>query len=163
MTSPDDLRVGDVERDAVATALHDHFAAGRLAREELEERLGTALAARTRADLREIVRDLPEPHGLPEPPRAPAARPFHPAWGHPAWAHPAWGHHPARGHRHPARHGPHHRRFPAFPVLLAVFLLVGFSAGFGAAVPAVLALAMLVWTVRAAAFAAARRPRRPVR
>ncbi|MFI6515851.1 DUF1707 domain-containing protein [Spirillospora sp. NPDC050679] len=162
MTTLDDLRVGDVERDAVATALHDHFAAGRLAREELEERLDTVLAAKTRADLREVVRDLPEPHGLPEPPRSPAARPFHPAWGHPAWAHPAWDHRAARGHRHLARRG-HHRHFPAFPVLLAVFLLVGFSAGFGAAVPAVLALAMLVWTVRAVALATGRRPRRQVR
>ncbi|WP_067482444.1 DUF1707 SHOCT-like domain-containing protein [Actinomadura hibisca] len=158
MTRPDDLRVGDIERDAVATALHDHFAAGRLTREELEERLDTALAAKTRTDLREIVRDLPEPHGLPEPPQAPTAQPPRPTWGH----HQAWGGHPARRRHHLTHHG-HHGRPHGFPVLLAVFLIVGFSAGFGAAVPTVLALAMLIWVVRAVVFATTQRPRRPIR
>lgn len=58
-----ELRVGDAERDAVASALHEHFAQGRLDREELDERLSAALAAKTVGDLREVIRDLPAtPH-----------------------------------------------------------------------------------------------------
>ncbi|MGI5230995.1 DUF1707 SHOCT-like domain-containing protein [Actinoallomurus sp. CA-142502] len=57
--SPEQLRVGDAERDEVTAALHEHFAQGRLTREELDERLTAALSARTVADLRAITRDLP--------------------------------------------------------------------------------------------------------
>lgn len=57
--SAEQLRVGDAERDEVTTALHEHFAQGRLTREELDERLTAALSARTVGDLRAITRDLP--------------------------------------------------------------------------------------------------------
>ncbi len=57
--SPERLRVGDAERDEVTSALHEHFAQGRLDREELDERLTATLSARTAGDLREVVRDLP--------------------------------------------------------------------------------------------------------
>ncbi|MEU6037529.1 DUF1707 domain-containing protein [Actinomadura sp. NPDC047616] len=138
--APDRLRIGDTERDAVAVALHDHFAAGRLTREELDERLDATLAARTRGDLGAIVHDLPEPNGLPRPP-APRPAPA-PAWG------PGWGPHPAHAHhRHPA-HG-HRHHFPAFPLLLAVFLVTTFTVGVGAGLLAVLQLALLVWVIRA--------------
>jgi hypothetical protein len=43
------LRVGDAERDEVTTALHEHFAQGRLTRDELDERLTATLSARTSA------------------------------------------------------------------------------------------------------------------
>ncbi|MFB9838987.1 DUF1707 SHOCT-like domain-containing protein, partial [Actinoallomurus acaciae] len=59
--SAEQLRVGDAERDEVTTALHEHFAQGRLTREELDERLTAALSARTVGDLRAITRDLPGP------------------------------------------------------------------------------------------------------
>jgi len=150
----DRLRIGDSERDAVAVALHDHFAAGRLTREELDERLEAVLAAKTRADLAAVVHDLPEPNGLPDPP---APHPgFAPAWGpgwgpHPALAHHHWMHghrrHLRHGHRHHPVHG--HRHHFAFPLLLAVFLVATFTVGVKAGLLAVLQLALLVWVVRA--------------
>ncbi|WP_285494474.1 DUF1707 domain-containing protein [Actinomadura sp. NBRC 104425] len=164
----DRLRIGDTERDAVAVALHDHFAAGRLTREELDERLDAVLAAKTRADLAAVVHDLPEPNGLPDPPapRPGLAPAWGPGWGQgwgPAWAaHPMWAAHPAlahhrrlrHGHRHPFhghRHHPAHGHRPhfAFPLLLAVFLVTTFTAGVQAGLLAVLQLALLVWVVRA--------------
>jgi Domain of unknown function (DUF1707) len=53
------VRVGDAERDAVATQLREHYADGRLTLDELNERLDQAFAARTRADLNAVTRDLP--------------------------------------------------------------------------------------------------------
>lgn len=55
----DQLRVGDAERDRVTEALHEHFAAGRLTRDELDQRLTVALSAKTAGDLRAITHDLP--------------------------------------------------------------------------------------------------------
>jgi Domain of unknown function (DUF1707) len=53
------VRVGDAERDAVAAQLRDHYADGRLTLDELNERLDLAFAAKTKADLNEVMRDLP--------------------------------------------------------------------------------------------------------
>ena len=53
------VRVGDADRDAVAAQLREHYADGRLTFEELNERLDQTFAARTRADLNAVVRDLP--------------------------------------------------------------------------------------------------------
>src|SRR5690348_6779563 len=58
-----ELRIGDAERDAVAAALHEHYAQGRLDREELDERLSAALSAKTVGDLRQVTRDLPPSAG----------------------------------------------------------------------------------------------------
>jgi hypothetical protein len=157
-TPPHDaLRIGDAERDAVMVALHDHFAEGRLDRAELDERMEAVLGSRTRGDLRAIVRDLPSPTGLPEPPKETPREPGH-AWepgmavmfggrGHPAWH---------RHQRHMARHHRHmaHRRrpgppFPAFPVLFAVFLVLAFTAGPGTGLLVALQIALAVWVLRA--------------
>lgn len=155
----DEMRIGDAERDAVMVALHDHFAAGRLDRGELDERMDAVLSAKTRGDLRPLVRDLPAPTGLPEPEKqAPAAVPWGPGaavmFGGPG--HPAWRHHRrhmARGHH---RHGP----FPAFPLLLGVFLVLAFTVGPGAGFLAVLQIALAIWVVRAVLLAfGARRSR----
>jgi hypothetical protein len=68
-----ELRIGDAERDQVTTALHDHFAAGRLSRDELDERLDSTLSAKTRGDLRKVTWDLPgealttPPQQMPDP------------------------------------------------------------------------------------------------
>jgi fatty acid desaturase len=62
-----DVRASDAEREQVAEALRTHAAAGRLDAEELDERMGRALAARTRAELEPLVADLPEP--APQRPR----------------------------------------------------------------------------------------------
>jgi hypothetical protein len=74
--SPGDVpsvRIGTAEREAAASALSEHFAAGRLDQDELEERLDRAYAAKTGADLQPLFQDLPRP-SLPvaasEPDRA---------------------------------------------------------------------------------------------
>jgi hypothetical protein len=53
------LRIGDAERDAAAASLGDHFAAGRLTREEFDERLDRAWSARTADELNPLFYDLP--------------------------------------------------------------------------------------------------------
>lgn len=149
------MRIGDAERDAVMLALHDHFAAGRLDRGELDERLGAVLSAKTRGDLRAHVRDLPEPTGLPEKP-APAAVPWEQGaavmFGGPG--------HPGSRHRHMARHHRHGPPFPAFPLMLGVFLVLTFTVGAAAGLLAVLQIALVIWVVRAVLLAfGARRSR----
>lgn len=158
MAPQDEIRIGDAERDAVMVALHDHFAAGRLDRGELDERLDAALSAKTRGDLRAPVRDLPAPTGLPAPEEAAAPWPAAPpGFGGPG--HPAWRHHHRRTARY-HRHGPH---FPAFPLLLGVFLVLTFTVGPGAGFLAVLQVALAVWVIRAVLVAfGTRRPRRRI-
>lgn len=53
------VRASDAERDAAAEVLRAGFAAGRLTRTELDERLTAAYAARSRADLQGLTGDLP--------------------------------------------------------------------------------------------------------
>ncbi len=53
------LRVSDLERDAAAAEIREHYAAGRLTSDEFEERLQATLSARTRADLLAVGSDLP--------------------------------------------------------------------------------------------------------
>ncbi|WP_199521247.1 DUF1707 SHOCT-like domain-containing protein [Jiangella anatolica] len=55
------LRVGDTERDAAVAALGEHFAAGRLTKDEFDERSARAWAARFGGDLDELFTDLPQP------------------------------------------------------------------------------------------------------
>src|SRR4051794_19280901 len=63
------MRVGDADRQRVVAELQRHFVDGRLASDELGERLDRALAARTEADLQELLGDLPSP--VAKPTRAP--------------------------------------------------------------------------------------------
>ena len=77
--SPSDepsVRIGTAEREAAASALSEHFAAGRLDQDELEERLDRAYAAKTGADLEPLFRDLPRP-GLPVGAAAPERATVH--------------------------------------------------------------------------------------
>ena len=61
MTQPDDsIRVSDAERDAAVRTLGDHAAVGRLTLDELEDRAGRALAAKTRGELAVLTSDLPQ-------------------------------------------------------------------------------------------------------
>src|ERR687888_2110513 len=55
------LRVGDAERNRVVDQLAEHHAAGRLTQAEFEDRMASALAARTGTDLEPLLRDLPAP------------------------------------------------------------------------------------------------------
>ncbi|HET7045561.1 MAG TPA: DUF1707 domain-containing protein [Gaiellaceae bacterium] len=52
-------RVGDRDRERVQTLLRRHFLAGRLSEAELAERIGAALAARSRGELRRALAELP--------------------------------------------------------------------------------------------------------
>jgi Domain of unknown function (DUF1707) len=54
-------RASDGERDQVVAQLQRDFADGRLTQAELEERVGAALAARTRDQLHALTADLPGP------------------------------------------------------------------------------------------------------
>lgn len=67
------LRVSDAERDAVVTELGEHFQQGRLDQAEFEERITTALAARTGGDLAGLLADLPPTREQPSVPQ-PVAR-----------------------------------------------------------------------------------------
>lgn len=53
-------RTSDADRDRVTARLRDHYAEGRLTRDELDERIAAALNARTFGDLRRVLADLPE-------------------------------------------------------------------------------------------------------
>jgi hypothetical protein len=53
------LRVSDADRERTAELLREHHAVGRLTREEFEDRMERAFAARTRGDLDELLADLP--------------------------------------------------------------------------------------------------------
>ena len=53
-------RAGDAERERAAERLREHFVGGRLSVDELEERVGMALKARSTWDLRRALRGLPE-------------------------------------------------------------------------------------------------------
>ncbi len=53
------LRVSDADRDRAIAELSEHFQAGRLTAEELGDRTGRALQARTAGDLAELFTDLP--------------------------------------------------------------------------------------------------------
>ena len=52
-------RVGDAERSRTADLLKEAHVAGYLTLADIDERLGAALAARTRDDLNRLVADLP--------------------------------------------------------------------------------------------------------
>ena len=74
------VRVGDADREAVAAQLREHYADGRLTIEELNERLDQVFAAKTKADLNTVMRDLPQAA------RPAAGMPY----GSTAWQGQAW-------------------------------------------------------------------------
>lgn len=52
-------RIGDAERERAVTAIGEHYAAGRLDHDELDERIDAAWRARTQADIAVLFTDLP--------------------------------------------------------------------------------------------------------
>jgi hypothetical protein len=70
-----ELRVSDADRDRAVTELSEHFQAGRLTSDELDERSGQALRARTGNDLAELFGDLPRPEAAAPPPAADGGAP----------------------------------------------------------------------------------------
>jgi hypothetical protein len=59
MADPSKFRVSDAERERAAQEIREHFAAGRLSQEELDERVQAAYQARTEDELRAVRSDLP--------------------------------------------------------------------------------------------------------
>jgi len=59
MSDPSSLRIADADREQLVDELREHAIAGRLTSEELEERIGKAYRATTRADLEQLKADLP--------------------------------------------------------------------------------------------------------
>jgi hypothetical protein len=55
------IRVSDAERNAVTERLAAHYGDGRLDQAEFDERVGRAMAAKTRGDLDGLFDDLPDP------------------------------------------------------------------------------------------------------
>jgi hypothetical protein len=97
------LRVGDADREAIAAQLREHYASGRLTLEELNERLDQTFAAKTRADLNVVLRDLP--HTTSPLTSSAAGGLGNAAWQgtrDPAWPGPAgrsgWDHRDGNGH-----------------------------------------------------------------
>ena len=88
------VRASHADREQVIDVLKAAFVQGRLAKDELDLRLGRVLASRTYADLSALTADLPvrltraEP---PEPVRQLATGPAPPGTGHPGTGHPGTG------------------------------------------------------------------------
>ncbi len=72
------IRASDADRDRITARLQQHFAEGRLTRDELDERVGSVLHAKTFGELRGVLADLPEP--VPAAPRAVAPSPAGRLW-----------------------------------------------------------------------------------
>jgi hypothetical protein len=69
------VRIGDAERDRAVSDLGDHFAAGRLTREEFDDRVDQAMAAKFDRDLQPLFADLPRPEPVSTRPAGPAPSP----------------------------------------------------------------------------------------
>ncbi len=109
-----EMRISDAEREAAATALGEHYAAGRLTKEEYDERAAVAYAARTASALRPLFTDLPAPH-----PFAGTASARGQSAGSSTRPQPgAWGRPPVPPGRRPGF------RLPLVPIL---FVLIGLS------------------------------------
>jgi Domain of unknown function (DUF1707) len=79
------LRASDADRDAVVATLSENYQAGRLTTEELEDRTGKALAARTFGDLQALTADLPGPvASAPQPGPVPPTPGATPRYGGPS-------------------------------------------------------------------------------
>jgi len=75
----DRIRISDADRDRAAAWLREHFTAGRLSPDELDERIAAALTATTAGDVRRIMADLPDPVPAPSQTRQSAPGASRPA------------------------------------------------------------------------------------
>lgn len=77
MTSADEMRASDADREKVVNALQEQVGEGRLTLAEFEERSGEAYTAKTVGELRALFKDLPgDPLAPPPAPRLPWDQPF---------------------------------------------------------------------------------------
>jgi uncharacterized protein DUF1707 len=72
------MRVSDADRDAAVAELSEHYQAGRLTTEEMEDRTARALGAKPGSDLTGLLADLP-PTGVAAP-KAPPERRSRSGW-----------------------------------------------------------------------------------
>jgi uncharacterized membrane protein len=77
--SRDELRLSDADRDEAIDRLSEHYAAGRLDKDEFDERSDAVWTAKTRADLAPVFADL-----VPLRRERPRPVPFGP-WGRRGW------------------------------------------------------------------------------
>jgi hypothetical protein len=75
---PPQMKASDADRDEVITTLSEHFQVGRLTTEELEDRTGHALSARTLGELDALTTDLPPRRPATPAPEANPQRREHP-------------------------------------------------------------------------------------
>ncbi len=119
------VRVGDADRDAIAAQLREHYADGRLTLDELNERLDQTFAAKTKADLNTVMRDLPHT-------AQPGTGWQAPAWQAPMATRPAWDYRDGNGDQR-ARQG-YRGPFAAMAPLMGlvwVFVILGATSLFG--------------------------------
>jgi hypothetical protein len=159
----DGMRVGNAEREAIAGELREHYASGRLTLEELNERLEAAFAAKTRADLGTVMRDLPSAQSFPPPTAGAGAQGPGQQWGGQqgsagphgggaggpgaGWGHGGWGH-GGRGAGYRGAYGAGQRAGSVFSTMVAVALLGLFGvmavAGFGIGAARPLGIGLLI-------------------
>lgn len=124
------LRVSHADRDQVVASLKDAFVAGMLTRDELDMRVGRALAARTRGDLAVLTGDLPPVPAGAGRPAAPAAQAGRPRPLARASAQAAgclalaFGMVAIAGHFDPGGPGPNPQHGLAMPFLFLAFMFV---------------------------------------
>jgi hypothetical protein len=123
-----ELRISDEEREAAVAALSEHYAAGRLTKDEYDERTAVAFGARTASALRPLFVDLPGPHPFAAAPRG-ASRSGAPGFGASGFTRP-----PVAPARRPGF------RVPFVPLLL---VLIGLTVLFEA--PWLIFIGLGVW------------------
>jgi hypothetical protein len=139
----ENIRISDADRERVVERLREHYAEGRLANDELDERVSAALGAKTFGDLRTVMRDLPEPENVG------AAGPMGPL-GPMGWQSAPW---PTAGRPIVAyRRGP--RLLPVILIAFAATVLLGGGWAFVAFLKVVLAFWLVMCLL--GIFAAAR-------
>jgi hypothetical protein len=85
----ENIRISDADRERVVERLREHYAEGRLTSDEMDERVTTALSAKTYGDLRGLMTDLPEPETIGAPGTAGPTGAPGPA-GPAGWQSPPW-------------------------------------------------------------------------
>jgi hypothetical protein len=69
MSTDPELRASDAERQRAAESMRTHYLDGRLSQDDFDERVERALAARTKGELAELTRDLPQEASPPLEPQ----------------------------------------------------------------------------------------------
>ena len=147
------MRVSDAEREAAAAELREHYAAGRLTTEELNERLDLAFSAKTRGEMTALMHDLPSIRPRTTPLSGPGQPSAGAGWSVPSGTpsgHRGWGGQGAPGWGPGRTAGSFFSLLVAICALAAFGLMAAFSFGAGGGRP--LGIALLV-----AAFALLRR------